>query len=207
MPRPTKPLIAITIGLTAAGGLAAPARAEPPVDDLAIARCEPLDGRSLAVGLSPGGELLLVYANDAVATCNEAIVVSSYASAGPSVDNHADPLLDQIVLDVAELEAAGSTGVTVEPVLDRCWAGLQVHRDGDTLLWEHVEGNGCEPSIDVLSADPSHPVAKPCTCRPNDDLDSKYLDDDVPAGSTVGGAVRSLRVPGRRGQRASTARR
>ena len=197
MPRPTNPLIAITIGLTAAGYLAAPARAERPIDDLAVARCEPLDGRSLDVGLTPSGELLLVYAGDGVATCNEAIVISSYASSGPSIDNHVDPLLDQILLDVAELEAAGPSGVTVHPVLDACWAGLQVHRDGDTLLWEQVEGDGCVQSTTALSADPRDAVEASCTCRRDDDIDPKYMDDDVPAGSTVAFQFRA-QLPGGR---------
>ena len=71
-------------------------------------------------------------------------MVSSHASAGPVVDNHDDPVLEQAVLQASALEDAGPAGIHVPLVLDPCWAGIQVHRDGDTLVWDEVVGDGCE---------------------------------------------------------------
>lgn len=147
MQRTTRPLVPIAVGLAAGAFIAAPAHAESPIDDFAPVRGQALDARLLDVQLKPSGQVKLVYEGDDFATCNEVMVVTSYASAGPDVDNHFDPVLDQIVFDVAELEAAGHAGVTVDPVLDPCWSGLQVARDGDTLMWEHVDGDGCEMEI------------------------------------------------------------
>ena len=122
------------------------------LDITAAARCEALDAEQLTIDLQPAGSLELIYAGDDHVTCNEVIVVTSYASDGPVVDNHHDPVVDQEVIQVAALEAAGATGITVHLELDECWAGLQVHRDGDTLLWEHVEGDGC---IDDFTSQPA----------------------------------------------------
>jgi hypothetical protein len=137
----------IVLGIATAAALATPAAAREPIDDITAERCHALDSRQLEIELKPSGQVKLVYGGDDVATCNEAMVVTSYASAGPAVDNHVDPVLDQIVFFVTDLEAAGPAGVTVAPALDPCWAGLQVHRDGDTLVWEHVDGDGCEMHI------------------------------------------------------------
>lgn len=145
----------------ALGGLAAasPARADggdrDPVDDWAPVRCGVLDSDLLEIDLQPSGHLKFVYAGDDYATCDEAIVVTSYASAGPIIDNHDDPVVEQIVFQVADLEAAGPAGVTVDPELDPCFAGIEVHRDGDTLIWDHVEGDGCamEITTDFAGAD------------------------------------------------------
>jgi hypothetical protein len=89
----------------------------------------------------------LVYAGDDVTTCDEVVVVTSYASGGPEVDHTFDPEVDEIVFDVSALEAAGPAGITVDPELDPCWAGLEVLRDGDTYLWSDVDGDGCEMEI------------------------------------------------------------
>ena len=132
----------------AAAGAGTARAAEPvePIGDVAAVRCTPLDGDLLDVQVKPNGQLKLVFAGDGVPTCDEVMVVSSYAGAGPVVDNH-DPMLDQIGFQVSELEAAGPAGVTVAPVLDPCWAALEVLRDGDTFMWEDVLGDGCEMEI------------------------------------------------------------
>src|SRR5690606_8654239 len=85
-----------------------------------------------------------------------AVVVSSHASAGPVVDNHADPLLDQAVVQASALEAAGPAGIHVPLALDPCWAGIQVHRDGDTLVWDEVVGDGCELVVTTDFAGAAH---------------------------------------------------
>ena len=110
-------------------------------------RCTPLDGRALDIDWQPSGHLKFVYAGDDVTTCDEVIVVTSYSSGGPEVDHTFDPVVDEAVFNVSELEAAGPAGVTVDPELDPCWAGLEVLRDGDTYLWSDVGGDGCEMEV------------------------------------------------------------
>ena len=110
-------------------------------------RCAPLDSRALDIDWQPSGHLKFVYAGDDVTTCDEVIVVTSYASGGPAVDHSFDPVVDEIVFDVSELEAAGPAGITVDPDLDPCWAGIEVLRDGDTYLWSAVDGDGCEMEV------------------------------------------------------------
>lgn len=117
------------------------------LSDLAAASCTALDPELLDVHVLGSGAIRFVYADDGLVTCDEVMVVTSYASAGPVVDNHHDPVVDQIVFQVAELEAAGPPGITVEPELDECWAGLEVARDGDTLVWDDVLGDGCSMQI------------------------------------------------------------
>ena len=110
------------------------------LDITAAARCEALDAEQLTIDLQPGGSLELVYAGDDYVTCNEVIVVTSYASDGPVVDNHHDPVVDQEVIQVAALEAAGAAGLTVRLQLDECLgrpAGPPRRRHA---AWEHVEG-------------------------------------------------------------------
>ena len=109
--------------------------------------CEGLDHGLLTTYVSASNEIRFVYAGDDVVTCDEVMVVKSYASHGPEIDNHVDPLVDEIVFQVSELEAAGAEGITVAPALDECWAGVEVHRDGDTLAWDHVFGDGCELEV------------------------------------------------------------
>jgi hypothetical protein len=123
-------------------GLASPASART-ADSFTSSRCRPLDTAALDVDVLRSG-VRVSYAGDRFATCDEAVVISSHASAGPVVDNHWDPLLDQAVLQASALEAAGPAGIHVPLALDPCWAGIQVHRDGDTLVWDEVVGDGCE---------------------------------------------------------------
>ena len=127
-------------------GLASPASARSLPDSLAGSRCRPLDTAALDVDVLRSG-VRVSYAGDRYATCDEAVVVTSHASAGPAVDNHHDPVLGQVVLQASALEAAGPAGIHVPLTLDPCWAGIQVHRDGDTLVWDEVVGDGCELTV------------------------------------------------------------
>lgn len=110
-------------------------------------RCSPLDRRALDIDWQPSGHLKFVYAGDDVTTCDEVIVVTSYASRGPAVDHTFDVEVDEATFFVSELESAGPAGVTVSPDLDRCWAGIEVLRDGDTYLWSAVDGDGCAMEV------------------------------------------------------------
>ncbi len=145
----TTRFIPIAIGVvTASIAWAAPATAaHDDLHEISGRRCTVLDSDLLDITLQPSGHLKFVYAGDRYVTCNEAMVVNSYASAEAVLDSQNDLVVDQITFHVADLEAAGPAGVTVDPVLDPCWAGLEVLRDGDTLLWEHVDGDGCEMEI------------------------------------------------------------
>lgn len=136
-------------------GLASPASARTTADSFASSRCRPLDTAALDIDVLRSG-VRVSYAGDAYATCDEAVVVSSHASAGPEVDDHSDPLLDQAVLQASALEAAGPAGIHVPVALDPCWAGIQVHRDGDTLVWDEVVGDGCELVVTTDFAGAAH---------------------------------------------------
>jgi len=133
-------------GLATAVGLATPAAAQIGPGGFTSQQCQPLHDAGLDVDVLRSG-IRLTYAGDRYATCDEAMVVTSYSSAGPVVDNHFDPVVDQAVVQVSALEAAGPSGVLVDVAFDPCWAGIQVHRDGDTLVWEHVDGDGCELTV------------------------------------------------------------
>ena len=140
-------ILALSLGLT--GGLAAtaaPAAAQPGPGGFTTGRCQPLDTAALDVDVLRSG-VRVSYAGDRYATCDEAVVVTSYSAAGSAVDNHHDPVLGETVLQAAALEAAGPAGVDVPLALDPCWAGIQVHRDGDTLVWHEVVGDGCELTV------------------------------------------------------------
>lgn len=146
MPRTTTAALPIVLGLATALGLAAPAAAQPGPGSVTSERCRPLDTAALDVAVLRSG-VRISYAGDRYATCDEAVVVTSYASAGPAVDNHVDPVLAEVVLQASELEEAGPAGIHVPLALDPCWAGIQVHRDGDTLVWDDVVGDGCELTV------------------------------------------------------------
>lgn len=125
-------------------GLASPASARDlPGSFAGAGRCQPLATAALDVDVLRSG-VRISYSGDRYATCDEAVVITSRASAGPVVDNHDDPLLDEAVLQASALEAAGPAGIHVPLALDPCWAGIQVHRDGDTPVWDEVVGDGCE---------------------------------------------------------------
>src|SRR5690606_27156801 len=122
----TVKILAAALAAAAALGLASPASARSLPDSFASSRCRPLDTAALDVDVLRSG-VRVSYAGDRYATCDEAVVISSRASAGPAVDNHHDPLLDQAVLQASTLEAAGPGGIHVPLALDPCWAGIQVH--------------------------------------------------------------------------------
>jgi hypothetical protein len=161
------------VALTAAAFVGHSTGADDDVDDVAAVTttteppeldwvheldCEGLDSTSLTTYVLASGEIRFVYEDDGVITCDEVMVVTSYASRGPDVDNHHDPEVDELVFQVSELEAAGAAGITVAPELDECWAGLELHRDGDTLLWDHVLGDGCEMEVTTSFAGAPHPT-------------------------------------------------
>jgi hypothetical protein len=162
MARTTSPTVSSTLKTAGAVlaaatvlGLASPASARSLPDSFTSSRCQPLDTAALDVDVLRSG-VRVSYAGDRYATCDEAVVISSHASAGPEVDNHFDPLLDQAVLQASALEAAGPAGIHVPLALDPCWAGIQVHRDGDTLVWDEVVGDGCEMVITTDFAGTPH---------------------------------------------------
>lgn len=144
----------LATGLTATAALAATAapagadgRREPtPTGDLTSTRCQPLPARSIAVTVLGNGNVRLSAPDDGVPTCNEIVVVTSYAGSG--VIDSAAPVLEQVGVPALDLEAAGPSGVTVPVALDPCWPTLQVHRDGDTFVWEDVWGGGCELTVE-----------------------------------------------------------
>ena len=136
-------------------GLASPASARSLPDSFASSRCRPLDTAALDLQVLRSG-VRVSYAGDRYATCDEAVVITSHASAGPVVDNHDDPVLQQVVLQASALEAAGPAGIHVPLALDPCWAGIQVHRDGDTLVWDEVVGDGCEMVVTTDFAGDPH---------------------------------------------------
>lgn len=144
---------AAAVSVAAVPALADGPREPTPIDDLAIARCQPLATRSIAVKVLGNGDVRVSAPDDGRPTCNEMIVVTSYAGAG-TIDNTA-PVLEQVALPALDVEAAGPSGITVAIDLDPCWPTLQVHRDGDTLVWQDVWGGGCE--LTVTSEFPGSP--------------------------------------------------
>jgi hypothetical protein len=153
-PTTTKAAGAVLVAATLLG-LASPASARSLPDSFASSRCRPLDTAALDLQVLRSG-VRVSYAGDRYATCDEAVVITSHASAGPVVDNHDDPVLQQVVLQASALEAAGPAGIHVPLALDPCWAGIQVHRDADTLVWDEVVGDGCEMVVTTDFAGEPH---------------------------------------------------
>lgn len=110
-------------------------------------RCQRLDLTQLDIDVDPGGSVRFEYPGDGYDTCNEAVQVRSHASGPVAVDNHHDPILSTVVPYVADIEAAGSNGLTVEFATDPCYTGLEIHLDGDTLLFSDVFGTGCDLTV------------------------------------------------------------
>jgi hypothetical protein len=146
MTRTSTTATSLALGLALAVGLAAPAAGQTGPGGFTTARCQPLATDSLDVEVLRSG-VSLTYAGDRYQTCDEALVVTSYSVSGPITDNHHDPLLGEGVVAASTLEAAGPAGVHVPLAIDPCWAGIQVHRDGDTLIWDEVVGDGCELTV------------------------------------------------------------
>jgi len=145
--------VAVSLAASAAAGASGPGRFES-----GISRCQALNPRLLDISTNPSGAVRFTYADDGVATCDEVMQVRSYASGGPVVDNHFDPMLDEELFQVSELEAAGPGGVTVHLDVDHCWSGVEVHRDGDTLLYSEVTGDGCEMTVATDFVGTAHDV-------------------------------------------------
>ena len=143
----------VSLAAGAAAGASGPGRL-----DLAASRCTALNPRLLDISLKPSGTMRFTSTDDGVATCDEVVQVRSYASGGPAVDNHHDPMIDEELFHVSELEAAGPAGVTVHLDLDACWSGVEVHRDGDTLLHSSVTGDGCEMTVATDFVGATHDV-------------------------------------------------
>ena len=110
--------------------------------------CTALPAKHFDVELDDSGAGNISVADDGVANCDEAVVLWSIASSSPVVDNH-EPIIDELVLQVADLEAAGPKGIDFSIELDPCWAGFQVLRDGDSLVHEEMIGDGCEMTVAV----------------------------------------------------------
>jgi hypothetical protein len=153
--RTSSTALSLGLGLVTVLGLASPVGAQTGPTGYTAERCQPLASRALDVDVVRSG-VRVSYAGDGYATCDEAVVVTSYASAGPEVDNHVDPALGQAVLQASALEAAGASGILVALPIDPCWAGIEVHRDGDTLVWDDVVGDGCELTIETDFAGTPH---------------------------------------------------
>lgn len=145
--------VAATIG--AAGAASAhPADGGPTDLTSQPADCIPLTARYFDVQLDESGIGNIRVADDGITNCDEAVVMRSIASSSAVIDNH-EPIKDRIVLQVAELEAAGPKGIDFTIELDPCWAGFQVLRDGDSLVHEEMVGDGCEMTVAVDFTGPS----------------------------------------------------
>ncbi len=110
--------------------------------------CTALQAKYFDVELDESGNGTISVADDGVTNCDEAVVLWSLANSSAVIDNH-EPVIDQLVLQVADLEAAGKQGIDFTIELDPCWAGFQVLRDGDTLVHQEMIGDGCEMAVAV----------------------------------------------------------
>lgn len=145
-------IAATTLIVTAVVGTAAPVSANPgggPSDRTSRApACTALAAKYFDVELDGSGNGNISVADDGISNCDEGVVLWTMANSSAVVDNH-EPIVDQLVLQVAELEAAGAKGIDFSIELDPCWAGFQVLRDGDTLVHEEMIGDGCEMTVAV----------------------------------------------------------
>lgn len=110
--------------------------------------CTALSARFFDVELDRTGAGNIAVADDGLTNCDEAVVLWSIANSSAVIDNH-EPIIDQIVLQVADLEAAGPKGIDFTIELNPCWAGFQVLRDGDSIVHEEMVGDGCEMTVAV----------------------------------------------------------
>ncbi len=110
--------------------------------------CTPLSAKYFDVELDESGTGNISVVDDGITNCDEAVVLWSISNSSVVVDNH-EPIVDELVLQVADLEAAGPKGIDFSIELDPCWAGFQVLRDGDSLVHEEMLGDGCEMTVAV----------------------------------------------------------
>ncbi len=110
--------------------------------------CTPLAAEYFDVEIDESGDGNISVADDGVVNCDEAVVLWSMANSSSVVDDD-EPIIDELVLQVADLEAAGQTGIDFSIELDPCLAGFQVLRDGDSLVHEEMIGDGCEMTVAV----------------------------------------------------------
>ncbi len=145
-------ITAATVLIATIVGAAGPASAHPgggPSDRTSRPpACTALAARYFDVELDESGAGNISVADDGISNCDEQVVLWSLANSSAVIDNH-EPIIDQLVLQVADLEAAGPKGIDFAIELDPCWGGFQVLRDGDTLVHEEMVGDGCEMTVAV----------------------------------------------------------
>lgn len=141
-----------TLIVTTIIGAAGPVSAHPgggPTDRASEPpACTALAAKYFDVELDESGDGNISVADDGITNCDEQVVLWSMANSSAVVDNH-EPIIDQVVLQVADLEAAGAKGIDFSIELDPCWAGFEVLRDGDTLVHAEMIGDGCEMTVAV----------------------------------------------------------
>ncbi len=120
--------------------------------------CTRLDVTQLDVVVGASGKVRLTYPHDGHDTCNEALQVRSWGTDGVSTDDDLDPLVDESVVWVADVEAAGRGGVTTRVAMDPCFTGIEIHLDGDTLIHEEQFGTGCDLTIATDFVGAGHPT-------------------------------------------------
>lgn len=116
--------------------------------------CTPLAAKYFDVELDESGDGNIRVADNGIVNCDEAVVLWSLANSSAVIDNH-EPIVDQVILQVSDLEAAGKAGIDFSLTLDPCWGGFQVLRDGDSLVHEEMIGDGCDMTIDVNFTGPA----------------------------------------------------
>ncbi len=141
-------IVAAVVGAVAGPVSAHPAGKGPSDRTSRPPACIPLAAKYFDVELDDSGTGNIRVSDDGISNCDEMVVLWSMANSSAVVDND-EPIVDQLVLQVAELEAAGTKGIDFSIELDPCWAGFQVLRDGDTVVHEEMIGDGCEMTVDV----------------------------------------------------------
>jgi hypothetical protein len=153
-------LLALATITATAIAAAAPAAAQnrldsPSYEQPQASRCAALDAHDFHVDIDRNGDGNISVDDDGVKNCDESVVLWSFASSSAIIDTD-EPIIDELVVSVADLETAGPVGIDFSLRLDPCWAGFQVLRDGDTTVHREMIGDGCEMVIDVdFSASPS----------------------------------------------------
>lgn len=154
MPTPIRTTItATTLIVAAIVGAVGPASARP-TDSGPTNRtgrppaCTPLAAAFFDVELDASGVGNISVGDDGITNCDEAVVLWSIANTSSTIDNR-EPIVDELALQVADLEAAGAKGIDFSIELDPCWAGFQVRRNGDSLVHEEMVGDGCDMTVAV----------------------------------------------------------